>query len=100
MFKQKSEFSQKNIFSKNQCAQQWKTIQWPQNTQQCLSAMLEKWKRSVYSGKAFGALLTALLTLDCLDHELLIAKLNAYGFSQSAVRVIHDFLSHRKQNKS
>ena len=96
MFMQKSEFSQKNIFSKNQCAQQWKTIQWPQNTQQCLSAMLEKWKRSVYSGKAFGA----LLTLDCLDHEPLIAKLNAYGFSQSAVRVIHDFLSHRKQNKS
>ena len=26
-----------------------------------------------------------------------IAKLNAYGFSQPALRPIHDYLSHRKQ---
>ena len=60
--------------------------------------MLEKWKRSVDSGKAFGALLTDLSkAFDCLDHELLIAKLNAYGFSLPALRLIHDYLSHRKQ---
>ena len=60
--------------------------------------MLEKWKRSVDSGKAFGALLTDLSkAFDCLDHELLIAKLNAYGFSLSALRLSHDYLSHRKQ---
>ena len=34
---------------------------------------------------------------DCVDHELLIAKLNAYGFSLAALRFIHDYLSHRKQ---
>ena len=60
--------------------------------------MLEKWKRSVDSGKAFGALLTDLSkAFDCLDHELLIAKLNTYGFSLPALRLIHDYLSHRKQ---
>ena len=60
--------------------------------------MLEKWKRSVDNGKAFGALLTDLSkAFDCLDHELLIAKLNAYGFSLPALRLIHDYLSHRKQ---
>ena len=48
--------------------------------------------------KAFGALLTDLSkAFDCLDHELLIAKLNAYGFSLPALRLIHDYLSHRKQ---
>ena len=36
--------------------------------------MLEKWKRSVDSGKMFGALLTDLSrAFDCLEHELLIA---------------------------
>ena len=40
----------------------------------CLLAMLEKWKRSVDNGKAFSALLIDLwMALDCLDHELLIA---------------------------
>ena len=49
-------------------------------------------------GKVFGALLTDLSkTFDCLDHELLIAKLNSYGFSLTALRLIHDYLSHRKQ---
>ena len=61
--------------------------------------MLEKWKRSVDSGKAFGALLTDLYkAFDCLDHGLLIAKVNASRFSLPALRLIHDYLSHRKQS--
>ena len=34
---------------------------------------------------------------DCLDYELLIAKLNAYRLSLHVLRLIHDYLSHRKQ---
>ena len=34
---------------------------------------------------------------DCLDHELFIAKLNAYGFSIPALRPINDYLSNRRQ---
>ena len=34
---------------------------------------------------------------DCLDHELLIAKLNAYGFSLTALKLVHNYLSNRKQ---
>ena len=34
---------------------------------------------------------------DCLDHELLIAKLDAYGFSLPALRLINDYLSNTRQ---
>ena len=48
--------------------------------------------------QSFGALLTDLSkAFDCLDHELLIAKLRAYGFSLPALRLINDYLSNRKQ---
>ena len=68
------------------------------STQQCLLALLEKWKRAVDSGQMFGALLTDLSkAFDCLDLELLIAKLNAYGFSLPALKLVHDYLSNRKQ---
>ena len=68
------------------------------STRQCLLAMVEEWKRSVDSGKVFDALLTDFSkAFDCLYHELLIAKLNAYGFILLALRLIHDYLSHRKQ---
>ena len=48
--------------------------------------MLEKWKSAVDNKQVFGAFLTDLTqALDCLSHDLLIAKLNAYGFSMAAV---------------
>ena len=60
--------------------------------------LLEKWKRAVYSGQMFGALLTDVSkAFDCLDNKLLIAKLNAYGFSLPAIKLVHDYLSNRKQ---
>ena len=63
------------------------------STQQCLLAMLEQWKRSVDNSKMFDALLTDLsAAFDCLDHELLIAKLNAYGFRLSALKLVHNYL--------
>ena len=46
----------------------------------------------------FVALLTDLSkAFDCLNHDLLIAKLSAYGFSLPALRLIHDYLLNRKQ---
>ena len=92
MFKEMSQFFDK-IFSKYQCG-----FRKGFSTQQCLLAMLEKWKRAIDNGKCFGALLTDLSkAFDCLEHELLIAKLNAYGFHLSALKLIHDYLSNRKQ---
>ena len=59
---------------------------------------MEKWKNAVDKGKIFGALLTDLSkALACLNHELLIAKLNAYAFILPALKLIHNYLSNRKQ---
>ena len=81
-----------NIFLKYQCG-----FRKSFSTQQCLLTM-KRGKKSFDNGKAFGALLTDLSkTFNCLDHELLIAKLNAYGFSLTALKLIHDYLSNRKE---
>ena len=34
---------------------------------------------------------------DCLPHNLLIAKLNSYGFDNKTVRIVYDYLTSRKQ---
>ena len=48
-------------------------------------------------GKVFGVLPTDLSkSFDCLSHGLIIAKLNAYGFSLSALKLIQSYLSERK----
>ena len=47
------------------------------STQQCLEALIEKWKKAIVNGEAFGTLLTDLSkAFDCAEHELLVAKLN------------------------
>ena len=59
--------------------------------------MIEKWKKIVDGGGVFGALLTDLSkTFDCIPHDLIIAKLEAYGFHIDALKLIHDYLSNRK----
>ena len=68
------------------------------SAQQCLLAMLEKWKSVVDNKRNFGALLTDLpKAFDCLPHDLLLAMLNAYGFSLPALRLVQSYLSNRKQ---
>ena len=60
--------------------------------------MLQKSKSSVDKGKVFGVILTDLLkAFDCLSHELIITKLNAYGFSLSVLKLMQCYLSERKQ---
>ena len=67
-------------------------------TQQCLLVLLEKWKQAIDSGQMFGALLTDLSkAFHCLDHELLIAKLNPYSFRLPALKLFHDYLLNRKK---
>ena len=92
MFKQMPEYFG-SFLSKYQCA-----IRKGHSTQHCLLSMLEKWKPAIDNKKMFGALLTDLSkAFDCLSHDLLIAKLNAYGFSIVALRLVQNYLSNCKQ---
>ena len=66
--------------------------------QHCLLNLLEIWKNSVDKDKVFGALVTDISkAFDCFNYELLTAKRSAYGFTLPALRLIHDYLSNRKQ---
>ena len=81
-----------NLLSKHQCG-----FRKGYNTQYWLLKMLEKWKLSVDKRKSFGALLTDLSkAFDCLLHDLLLAKLHSFGFSFSALKLIHSYLKSRK----
>ena len=68
------------------------------STQSCLLFMIEKWRKCLDNKVKTGVLLTDLSkAFDCLYHELLIAKLSAYGFEYMSLKLIHNYLSDRLQ---
>ena len=68
------------------------------SAQHALVALLEKWRLSLDKRGYAGAMLMDLSkAFDTINHNLLIAKLNAYGFSKSALRLIKSYLSNRWQ---
>ena len=81
-----------NTLSKFQCGFRKGT-----SAQHCL-IILEKWKKVVEMKGCSGALLTDLSKdFDCISLDLLIAKLEAYGFHFNALRLLHSYLSDRYQ---
>ena len=76
------------IFSRNQCG-----FRKGFSVVNCLLPMTEKWRESLDQGGAYGALLTGVSkVLDCLPHELIIAKLCAYGVGKGLRLMI--FIAH------
>ena len=59
------------------------------NPQHCFITMLEKWDLSKDKDNSFGALVTKAFIKS--------AKLIAYGFSRSALKLMYTYLSDRKQ---
>ena len=59
------------------------------SVQHCLITMIEKRNESVDNKGTFGTLLTDLSkAIDCILHELSIAKRSAYGFQFKALKFI------------
>ena len=61
-------------------------------------AIIENFKKSLDRGGECAALLIDLSkAFDCLPHDLIIAKLHAYGFDKISLRLMHSYLTDRYQ---
>ena len=70
------------------------------NAQHCLMFMIEKWRRSLNeSGHARAFLNDPFKAFDCLNHDLLTAKLNAYGVDRAAVFYVLTSKTENKERK-
>ena len=68
------------------------------SAQHALLALIEKWKSSLDKNEYAGAVLMDLSkAFDCLNHDLLLAKLHAYGFSKNSLALIRSYLKNRWQ---
>ena len=68
------------------------------SSQHVLSRLLEKWKIYLDSGGEVGAIFLDLSkAFDCLRHDVLIAKLEAYALSLAALAFIYNYLHGRLQ---
>ena len=63
------------------------------NTQQALLALLENWKK-VLDNKGFGGAMLMNLS-KAFNHDFLIAKLHAYGFSNDSLNLLYSYLNNR-----
>ena len=68
------------------------------NAQHVLLRLLEEWREHLDNNKTVGGILIDLLkAFDCVPHDLLLAKLAAYGIDDNLILYIHSYLLNRKQ---
>ena len=69
------------------------------STQHVLLRLLEEWRHKLDKNYVVGAILMDLSkAFDCIPHELLIAKMSAYGFGDNALLYIMSYLKDRTQS--
>ena len=67
-------------------------------TQHVLIRLIEDWRSHLDNDFLVGAILLDLSkAFDCIPHDLLIAKLHAYGFDEDALVLTYSYLKRRKQ---
>ena len=62
-----------------------------------LIRLIENWKQSLANQKFVGVVLIDLSkAFDCIPHDLLIAKMHAYGFSIDSLKIFFSYLKGKK----
>ena len=68
------------------------------STQNALFKLLQRWQKELDNSGLVGTILMDLSKVhDCLPHDLIIAKFEAYGLSKSSLSLLLDYLTSRKQ---
>ena len=92
LFEQIEKFSKK-ILSPKLCG-----FRKGHSTQHALLNLLKNWQKTLDKSGVLGTVLMDLSkAYDCLPHDLLMAKLSAYGFENFATSLVSDYLSKRYQ---
>ena len=69
------------------------------STNHVLLRLIEQWKSALDNKNFVEAVLMGLSkAFDCIPHDLLIAKLHAYGFSENSLTFFYSYLKRRNQN--
>ena len=66
-------------------------------TQHSLIVMLEKWKKTLDKENMSAIFMDLSKAFDTINHNLLLAKLKAYGFSKQALSFMCSYLKNRRQ---
>ena len=91
--------SQIMVYFDNRFSEFLSTYRKNYSTQHVLMRLIEEWKSKIDKGYVVGAILVDLSkAFDCVPHELLLAKLHAYGFEIEALQYIFSYLSKRQQS--
>ena len=68
------------------------------NSQHALISLIERWRKSLDNkGYGCGVLMDLSKAFDTLNHDLLIAKLQGYGFDTKTLKLLHSYLRKRWQ---
>ena len=91
-------YQQINAYMKDKLSKCFSGFKKSHGIQHLLVTMLEKWKKAFDKGEYVSALFMDLSkAFDTINHDLLLAKLKAYGFSLNAVKLMCSYLKNRKQ---
>ena len=68
------------------------------SSQHVLKGLLEEWRKCLDNKYVVGGVLVDLSkAFDCVQQNLLIAKLESYGINENVLAYLHLYLSNRKQ---
>ena len=91
-------FTQLNRYMQNKFSKYLTSFRKNHNTQNSLLRMIESWKVRLSNGSKVGVIMMDLSkTFDSLNHELLLAKLKAYGLDSNSVTFLESYFTSKLQ---